>query len=67
MGSQGRAHKDDHIRVVLWHGAGDSFAGNDIEPKQASELPGLHIVEFLAARVREVVPQVNRSMNRHVA
>jgi enoyl-CoA hydratase/carnithine racemase len=26
------AAKDDHIRVVLWHGAGDSFcAGNDIE------------------------------------
>jgi enoyl-CoA hydratase/carnithine racemase len=27
-----RALKDDGIRVVLWHGAGDSFcAGNDIE------------------------------------
>src|SRR6266567_1382416 len=26
------AAKDDQIRVVLWHGAGDSFsAGNDIE------------------------------------
>jgi enoyl-CoA hydratase/carnithine racemase len=26
------AAKDEHIRVVLWHGAGDSFcAGNDIE------------------------------------
>jgi enoyl-CoA hydratase/carnithine racemase len=26
------AAKDDHIRVVLWHGAGDSFcAGNDVE------------------------------------
>lgn len=26
------AAKDDFIRVVLWHGAGDSFcAGNDIE------------------------------------
>ena len=26
------AAKDDHIRVVLWHGAGDSFcAGNDLE------------------------------------
>ena len=26
------AAKDDEIRVVLWHGAGDSFcAGNDIE------------------------------------
>lgn len=26
------AAKDDHTRVVLWHGAGDSFcAGNDIE------------------------------------
>jgi enoyl-CoA hydratase/carnithine racemase len=27
-----KAAKDDHTRVVLWHGAGDSFcAGNDIE------------------------------------
>lgn len=26
------AAKDDHVRVVLWHGAGDSFcAGNDVE------------------------------------
>jgi enoyl-CoA hydratase/carnithine racemase len=26
------AAKDEHIRVVLWHGAGDSFcAGNDVE------------------------------------
>src|ERR1700726_1209586 len=26
------AAKDEHVRVVLWHGAGDSFcAGNDIE------------------------------------
>src|SRR6202008_2350326 len=28
----GAAAKDDDIRVVLWHGAGDSFsAGNDVE------------------------------------
>jgi len=26
------AAKDDHVRVVLWHGAGDSFcAGNDLD------------------------------------
>jgi enoyl-CoA hydratase/carnithine racemase len=26
------AAKDDHVRVVLWHGSGDSFcAGNDVE------------------------------------
>ncbi len=26
------AAKDDRVRVVLWHGAGDSFcAGNDVE------------------------------------
>src|SRR6202051_3757387 len=26
------AAKDDNIRVILWHGAGDSFcAGNDVE------------------------------------
>src|SRR3984893_251835 len=26
------AAKDDHVRVVLWHGAGDSFcAGNDVD------------------------------------
>ena len=39
------AAKDDHIRVVLWHGAGDSFcAGNDVEdflknPPGPSESP----------------------------
>jgi enoyl-CoA hydratase/carnithine racemase len=28
----GKAAKDDHISVVLWHGAGESFcAGNDVE------------------------------------
>jgi enoyl-CoA hydratase/carnithine racemase len=39
------AAKDDHVRVVLWHGSGDSFsAGNDLEdflknPPGAAESP----------------------------
>jgi enoyl-CoA hydratase/carnithine racemase len=49
------ADQDDNVRVVLWHGAGDSFcAGNDIEdflknPPQASGSPqGLLTETFIA-------------------
>src|SRR5215471_884767 len=44
------AVKDDQIRVVLWHGAGDSFsAGNDIQdflknPPGASESPQARLI-----------------------
>ena len=47
------AAKDDGVRVVLWHGAGDSFtAGNDIQdfqrnPPTASESPQARLMEAL--------------------
>jgi enoyl-CoA hydratase/carnithine racemase len=47
------AAKDDQIRVVLWHGAGDSFsAGNDIEdflknPPGPGESPQARLIQAL--------------------
>ena len=47
------AAKDDQIRVVLWHGAGDSFtAGNDIQdflknPPSAGESPQARLMQAL--------------------
>jgi enoyl-CoA hydratase/carnithine racemase len=47
------AAKDDQIRVVLWHGAGDSFsAGNDIQdflknPPGSGESPQARLIEAL--------------------
>jgi enoyl-CoA hydratase/carnithine racemase len=47
------AAKDDQVRVVLWHGAGDSFsAGNDIQdfiknPPAAGESPQARLIEAL--------------------
>ncbi len=47
------AAKDDQIRVVLWHGAGDSFsAGNDIQdflknPPGPDESPQARVIEAL--------------------
>jgi len=47
------AAKDDQIRVVLWHGAGDSFsAGNDIQdflksPPGPGESPQARLIEAL--------------------
>src|SRR6266576_631149 len=47
------AAKDDQTRVVLWHGAGDSFsAGNDIQdflknPPGAGESPQARLIEAL--------------------
>src|SRR6201987_408411 len=58
------AAKDERIRVVLWHGAGDSFcAGNDMEdflkkPARAKRISagaadeGLHRVRQTAGRGR---------------
>ena len=45
------AAKDDDIRVVLWHGAGDSFcAGNDVEdfvknPPGPGESPQARLID----------------------
>ena len=47
------AAKDDQIRVVLWHGAGDSFcAGNDMEdflknPPGPGETPQARLMNAL--------------------
>src|SRR5215468_2174827 len=47
------AAKDDQIRVVLWHGAGDSFsAGNDIQdflknPPGSGESPQARLIQAL--------------------
>jgi enoyl-CoA hydratase/carnithine racemase len=47
------AAKDDHIRVVLWHGSGDSFcAGNDVEdflknPPGPGESPQARLIAAL--------------------
>src|SRR5881296_1021917 len=47
------AAKEDRVRVVLWHGAGDSFcAGNDVEdflknPPGPGESPQARLMEAL--------------------
>ena len=47
------AAKDESVRVVLWHGAGDSFcAGNDVEdflknPMGAGDSPQAHLIDAL--------------------
>ena len=57
------ADKDDEIRVVLWHGAGDSFsAGNDIEdflknPPGPGESPQARLMEaFIGSTSRSSPP-----------
>src|SRR6201988_4603417 len=58
------AAKDDQIRVVLWHGAGDSFsAGNDIEdflknPPGADESPQARLIEALINFDKPIVAAV---------
>src|SRR6202047_3039730 len=48
-----RAATDEHTRVVLWHGAGDSFsAGNDLEdfmknPPGPGESPQARLIHAL--------------------
>src|SRR5579862_8962349 len=55
------AAKDDDIRVVLWHGAGDSFcAGNDVEdflrnPPGPGESPQAHLIDALINFEKPVV------------
>jgi enoyl-CoA hydratase/carnithine racemase len=58
------AAKDDQIRVVLWHGAGDSFsAGNDIQdflkhPPGAGESPQARLIQALIAFDKPIVAAV---------
>src|SRR6476659_4372159 len=58
------AVKDDQIRVVLWHGAGDSFsAGNDIQdflknPPGAGESPQARLIEALINFEKPIVVAV---------
>ena len=58
------AMNDDDIRVVLWHGAGDSFtAGNDIEdfqknPMGAGESPQSHLMTALVNFEKPIVAAV---------
>jgi enoyl-CoA hydratase/carnithine racemase len=59
------ANKDDSVRVVLWHGAGDSFtAGNDIadfqqHPPAASGSPQGHLTDALIAFSKPIVAAVH--------
>jgi enoyl-CoA hydratase/carnithine racemase len=58
------AAKDDQIRVVLWHGAGDSFsAGNDIQdflknPPGAGESPQARLIGALINFDKPIVAAV---------
>src|SRR5260370_41819844 len=58
------AVKDDDIRVVLWHGAGDSFcAGNDVEdflknPPGPGESPQGRLISALIDFEKPVVAAV---------
>jgi enoyl-CoA hydratase/carnithine racemase len=58
------AAKDDDIRVVLWHGAGDSFcAGNDVEdflknPPGPGESPQARLISALIDFEKPVVAAV---------
>jgi enoyl-CoA hydratase/carnithine racemase len=58
------AAKDDQIRDVLWHGAGDSFsAGNDIQdflknPPGAGESPQARLIEALINFDKPIVAAV---------
>jgi enoyl-CoA hydratase/carnithine racemase len=58
------ATKDDQVRVVLWHAAGDSFcAGNDLEdfmknPPAAGESPQVKLIDALINFEKPVVAAV---------
>jgi enoyl-CoA hydratase/carnithine racemase len=59
------AAKDDQIRVVLWHGAGDSFtAGNDIQdflenPPESGESPQARLMKALIDFDKPIVVTVH--------
>src|ERR1700740_2209422 len=61
------AAKDDQIRVVLWHGAGDSFsAGNDIQdflknPPGPGESPQARLMAALINFDKPIVVAVQRA------
>ncbi len=56
--------KDERVRVVLWHGAGDSFcAGNDIEdflhnPPAPGEIPQAHLMDAFISFEKPIVVAV---------
>src|SRR5215469_685801 len=58
------AAKDDEIRVVLWHGAGDSFcAGNDVgdfikNPPGPGDSPQLRLIKALIDFDKPIVAAV---------
>src|SRR6202162_1722961 len=58
------AAKDDDVRVVLWHGAGDSFcAGNDIEdflhnPPAPGEMPQARLMDAFLSFEKPIVVAV---------
>jgi enoyl-CoA hydratase/carnithine racemase len=58
------AAKDDHIHVVLWHGAGDSFcAGNDLEdflknPMSREDSPQSRLINAFIAFDKPIVAAV---------
>jgi enoyl-CoA hydratase/carnithine racemase len=58
------AAKDEQIRVVLWHGAGDSFsAGNDVEdflknPPGPGESPQAHLMDAFIRFEKPIVAAV---------
>src|ERR1700719_933245 len=58
------AAKDEQTRVVLWHGAGDSFcAGNDIadllhNPPVPGELPQARLMDVFIAFAKPIVVAV---------
>src|SRR3981189_2293781 len=59
------AARDERTRVVLWHGAGDSFcAGNDVEdflknPPGSGESPQARLMEALANFEQPLVAPVH--------
>jgi enoyl-CoA hydratase/carnithine racemase len=61
------AANDDHVRVVLWHGAGDSFcAGNDVEdflknPPGPGESPQAILIKALINFDKPIVAAVHGS------
>src|SRR6266481_1766960 len=59
------AAKDDHVRVVLWHGAGDSFcAGNDLDdflknPPGPEDSPQSRLINAFIAFEKPIVAAVH--------